>query len=475
MNNVFQGMEELAVPVLKGRYFKEIRDALREFVAKSGIAEISAGRDFKNRCAAAVEKHLALSLARDGFRLIQISSLSFYNPQWAELERQKSRIKIDGARQSLEFAAKQVELEQRERQIELEQREQEQEVRQTRQNHEHHLAITEENGRVAVESERQRVEQYQAQARLWQEMRSTENQERIHRAKSENELEAVLTEIDTAGIMRGDHKQRLLRQLREEDEDHERCRKFLNAEVEMETPLRPGRRGFKPGPRRSASGSLNSNSGDVGSSLNTICPWKRLGWLPGWKRSVSIRLSESKPRIGSKSPSWNAKRRELSFAGDHTRAEAEMAEIAIQIQEKRAESGLSIREKLLAQKRRDHYERQKIELELEQGRLQLHQQREDNEFQRRVALRKENRVDRSQEYDHQRSLQELKIRATAIESERDVAIAQAQSGGNEKEAVIAEKKCQIGDAKSISANTDRAKTIATPTAWSGYSINRCIA
>ena len=442
MNNVFQGRESLPMVVLKGHYFQEIRDALQQFCSQIKIAEIASGRECKDRCAAALEKHLALSLARDGFRLIQVRSLAMYNPQWAELHRQKACIEIAGARQSLEFEAKHAELEQRERQLELAQREQQLAVVEARHSGQQQLAMEAVADQTRLERDRRQVENYQCQSRLWQELRRAENQERIHRARSEAELATVLDEIDSAGAMRRRDKDELLRQWREHDEDHQRQRAVLTAQMEMEHRY------------ALAAEQLSQDQALSERQLQLAIKRQRQQLeheLAVEKARLAVELenrrlrqiAEVEAKDREQIAELECKKRELAFAGDRTRAEAEMAEIEMQIQEKRAKNGLRINEEFLAQKRRDLYERQKIDVEIEQGHLQLQLQREENELQRQLALRREDRSDRREEYDHQRALRELEIRTTTIESDRDVAIAQAQLSGKEKEAIIAEKERQL--------------------------------
>ena len=103
MTNVFRGADQIEIPELKGRYFKELRDSLVEFLQKYSMQEINQQRDFKNKCADAIEKHLKLSLKRDGFHLIQVASISFFNPEIEELKRQCTILKIQGAKQELKI------------------------------------------------------------------------------------------------------------------------------------------------------------------------------------------------------------------------------------------------------------------------------------------------------------------------------------------------------------------------------------
>ena len=111
MLHVFKGKEELGLLELKNRYQKEIRDSLVEVVSRHKVEELNPGRGFKNSCLDAMEKHLETSLQREGFRLIQICSLSFYNPQIEALQNQKADIKILYDRQNLEIQAQKIELE----------------------------------------------------------------------------------------------------------------------------------------------------------------------------------------------------------------------------------------------------------------------------------------------------------------------------------------------------------------------------
>ena len=92
--------------LLKGRYFKTIQNEIAKFICRHNLVNLANNPELKNLCYDELEQNISSVFQHDGFELINVKSVTFYNPDFEKLREQKAALKIDGAYQILEYKNK---------------------------------------------------------------------------------------------------------------------------------------------------------------------------------------------------------------------------------------------------------------------------------------------------------------------------------------------------------------------------------
>ena len=187
MLNIFKGLNKLPVTGLKGRYVRAIHNELCKFIAKHNIVNLSNTPNLKNHCCDVIEQNISSVFRHDGFEVIKVRSVTFYNPDFGKLKEQKASRKIDGAHQILEYKNKKQELENREKWIQLRHKEKELKIKQSALEQQSNLAQQKIDTYITGKKLKHGVDTYEDQVDLWDKLRNYKNQN-----LSDKEIEFIL-------------------------------------------------------------------------------------------------------------------------------------------------------------------------------------------------------------------------------------------------------------------------------------------
>ena len=349
MLNIFKGINELPVLELKIRYLETIQNQLAKFVCKHNIVSFGNIPDLKNRCCDELEQNIFSIFQHDGFELVNIRSVTFYNPDFERLKEQKVSLKIEGAYQILKYRNRKQELEDREKWIQLKHKENELQITQSLMDKKDELEQQKIDDDIAGKKFKHKLEIYEAQVELWDKLRNYKNQEEMKKITSREELEVFIDKIDTQKIMRKEQKEKLLREFNEQNEDHKQDRAFIAAHAEMEHQYA----------LKSMELIKNQDLSDQELEFKIKQEHKLMEHeLNKKKLALSSELELQKIReiesIQSQSRQIFADMQKRKHDPEfEARSKAKIAQINMQVQKQRAEVALSIKEKSLAELEKD--------------------------------------------------------------------------------------------------------------------------
>lgn len=414
LRNCMKGESEIPLMGLKNRYFQEIQNALVSYFSSYEMAKIVESRDFKNQCADFMEREISVSLQREGFRLIQVRALSVYNPEWALLQGQKAKLKLQGMRQELEFAEREAGLKARMEWFLLKKRE----------------------NSLELEEQKEELRHSEAIIDVWSRLRHVQSQDKMDRIRTEQDMAAFLAEIDTKKVLREEQKQALLRQVKEAGEDHAKKRSFILAMADMEYQYALKEKEWQQNQNLDEA-RLAFEKKRQRDLLEHELALKKAKFSAEREQQKIVLMEEREQKNAQEIAAWEKRHREMVFSLDRAKTQAQESEIATKIQEMRAEAGLRIREKMQAQKQKERYESLQIDLEREERVLKLRWEEEERRSEIQRKLKRE-------QYEHEQAMQRIDIEKLTVQSHRDVQIAQSENLRQQSsQDILQEKEKQI--------------------------------
>jgi hypothetical protein len=203
-NNVMKGRDRYLIDELKGSLYDELRNGFNEAIGRKSVSELNSDLDLKRQLEVSVENHLRTTFQRNGLNLLQLRTLDYRFQRYDKIRQmqQDAYLLISEDKEKLQ---------QRKGLFDVYDQSQLQD-------------IFEETREVRYREQRQR---------LWAEMRSLVNTDKMNEIKSADDLESYLHEIDKGKLLREDEIKALKNTFGQSDLQRE----FLLEKIELEQRL----------------------------------------------------------------------------------------------------------------------------------------------------------------------------------------------------------------------------------------------
>jgi hypothetical protein len=183
----------------------EVEDAAQEWMSPYGVEQLANNLQLKDELELAIETHLRRTTERTGLEVVQVRALDLAHEYL-------DRVTGEQAEAFLLISEKEAELKGRKRLFDILKQEQVQDIAE----------------------ETAEVEQYERRAAIWDRMRRAVLSDRMAEVETEDELEAFLREQDKQNLIRDKEYEELKRTFAEEREDHELQRRYVMRKLEIE-------------------------------------------------------------------------------------------------------------------------------------------------------------------------------------------------------------------------------------------------
>jgi hypothetical protein len=205
LQTLLKSQRRYGLAELRDYLYVEVEDAAQEWLAAHSVNELAVNLKLRDELEIALGAHLRRTMERTGLELVQVRALDLAHEYI-------DRVTGERARAFLQISEEEAKLQDRKRLFDVLN---EQEVQ-------------------AFAEETAKVENYERRAAVWDRMRRAVLSDRMAELRTEEELEALLREQDRQKLIRDKEYEDLKRSFRDEQEDHELQRRFVQRKIEVE-------------------------------------------------------------------------------------------------------------------------------------------------------------------------------------------------------------------------------------------------
>ena len=208
INAMLKSRRALTLADMRQYLYPEIRDVAQAFIGQQSVKDLNTSLQLKREMEQDIEMALNRTFERSGLIFDALRTLNFAHEEYDEVGRIREKYFLEVSKAEADLAGGKLLFEVR-NEAELQ----------------------------AIAEETAKIEHYERRIELWARMRQAVLSDRMDEVRTEDEFEAFMREQDKARLIRDEEYEDLKRTFAEETEDHELQRRYLVRKIEMERQM----------------------------------------------------------------------------------------------------------------------------------------------------------------------------------------------------------------------------------------------